>query len=174
MQGWVGVMSLKRTETLKGAESKLNKTLKLSAADIFMCTLLKTVVSFQELCLLWADWMGFIDILCFYQHTAVVRVPVVLADNTATPFLTALIIIQSASSPVARPAATPGVHSLIAERLMALLYQHTLSKNTTRKAATSAARSWNHQVKKVWHSNLPIKMLTSVQCTAVWHAFISV
>lgn len=66
--------------------------------------------------------MGFIDILCFYQHVAVVRVPVVLADNTATPSLTALIIIQSASSPVARPAATPGVHSLITKRLMALLY----------------------------------------------------
>lgn len=110
----------------------------MPAADIFMCSLVKTVESFLEQRLVRVDWLGFIGILCLYQRVAVVGVPVVLADNTATPSLTAPIISQSASSPVARPAATLAVHSLITKRVMALLHQHTSAKNTTRKAATSA------------------------------------
>lgn len=94
MQRWVCDVTEKDRDTQGG--QKVNWTnLKLSAADRFVCSLLKRVVSFQEQCLLWADWLGFIDILCVYQHAAVVRVPLVLADNTATPFLPALIIIQS-------------------------------------------------------------------------------
>lgn len=54
-----------------------------------------------------ADWLTFIAVLCLYQRAPVVGVPVVLADNTATPSLAAPIISQSASAPVARPAATP-------------------------------------------------------------------
>lgn len=111
----------------------------MSAADICISGLLKTVVSSLELCLVQVDWLSFIGILCLYQCVTVVGVPVVLADNTATPSLTAPIISQSASGPVARPAATPPVHSLITKRVMALLHQHTSAKNTTRKAATSAA-----------------------------------
>lgn len=59
------------------------------------------------------DWPGLIGVLGLYQYVAVVGVPVVLADNTATPSLAAPIISQSASGPVAHPAATPSVHSLI-------------------------------------------------------------
>lgn len=64
-------------------------------------------MSLLEQCLVRADWLGFIGVLCLYQRAPVVGVPVVLADNTATPSLAAPIISQSASSPTARPAATP-------------------------------------------------------------------
>lgn len=95
-------------------------------------------MSFLKRHLVGVDWLPFIGISRLYQHVVVVRVPVVLADNTATPSLPAPIISQSASSPVARPAATPAPHSLITERVMALLHQHTSAKNTMRKPATSA------------------------------------
>lgn len=128
-----------RTKTLQGDRLNLTKNLRTPAADIFMCSLLRTVVSFLEQRLVQVDWLGFTGVLCLYQRMALVGVPVVLADNTATPSLTAPIISQSASSPVARPAATLTVLALITERVMALLHQHTSAKNTTRKAATSAA-----------------------------------
>lgn len=111
----------------------------MSAADIFMSSILRTAVLSLEPCFMQVDWLNFIGISCLYQHWAVVRVPVVLADNTATPSLTAPIISQSASRPGSRPAATPPTHSLITKRVMALLYQHTSAKNITHKAATSAA-----------------------------------
>lgn len=113
----------------------------MSAADIFMSSILRTVVSSLELCFMQVDWLNFIGISCLYQCWAVVRVPVVLADNTATPSLTAPIISQSASSPVARPAATPPTHSLITKRVMALLHQHTSAKNTTHKTCNISSRT---------------------------------
>lgn len=132
-------MLLKGQKHSWGTHSKFNKSLKMPAADIFMCSLLRTVVSFLEQRLVQVDWLGFIGGLCLYQCVSVVGVPVVLADNTATPTLTAPIISQSASSPVARPAATLAALSPITKRIMALLHQHTSAKNTTCKAATSAA-----------------------------------
>lgn len=142
MWGWMGMMLQKRTKTHQGAErvNLTNPPPQLTVADIFMCSLLRTLVSFLEQRLLWVDWLGFICVLCLYQRTVVVQVPMVLADNTATPSLTAPIISQSASG----PRGTPSCHSSRAlsdhtKRLMSLLHRHTSAKNTTRKAATSAA-----------------------------------
>lgn len=56
--------------------------------------------------LLQFDWTCFIDSLRLYQSG------VVLADNTATPSAAAPIISQSASSPVAHPAAAPAGRAL--------------------------------------------------------------
>lgn len=103
---WV-LMLLKGQKLSRGAESKFNKKLKMPAADKFMCSLLRTVVSFLQQRPVRVDWLGFIGFLCLYQRVAVVGVPVVLTDNTATPSLAAPIIIQSASS----NRRTPSCHS---------------------------------------------------------------
>lgn len=82
-----------------------------------------------------ADCLSSTGALCLYQRAPVVGVPVVLADNAATPSLAPLIISQSAHS----PDGTPQLPLRITKRVIALLQQHASAKNTTCKDATSAA-----------------------------------
>lgn len=82
-----------------------------------------------------ADCLSSIGALCLYQRAPVVGVPVVLADNAATPSLAPLIISQSARS----PDGTPQLPLRITKGVIALLQQHASAKNTTCKDATSAA-----------------------------------
>lgn len=83
---WIYRIILKRTttkNTSRGTESKFNKNLKLSVAEKLMCSLLNSVLFVS--CLAGLRWRFFISI----GVGLLVTVPVVLADNAATPPVTA-------------------------------------------------------------------------------------
>lgn len=56
------MMLLKGQKHSRGTESKFNKNLRMPAADIFMCSLLRTVVSFLEQRFVRVDWLGVIGV----------------------------------------------------------------------------------------------------------------